>query len=417
MTSLRTLVITEALPYPPLVGKELRNWCNTCGLSSLGQVGIFGLCSNDPRRNQKSPPELQFWRCTTDEALAYPPPKKNSAALTWPINPLGHPSDCYYSEVAAAEIVEIIAGYRPDVVVIEGLWLYRYIGYLAPFNCRVVLDCHNVEAAVSQEIIATLNENELPWRLMRKLLPNRTKAIEQIAIKSVDQIWVCSENDARLMQRTYDIPTSIHVIPNALDVNSYERVRARSYRYPNGVNSNGKVLIFPALFGWAPNIVAASFLINELFPRLAKVYPDSQLILGGDRPSPEMIDAARQDSRIMVTGAVPDMRPYLASASAMVVPLFQGGGTRFKILEAFAAKLPVISTAKGAEGLAVQDGIHLLLAETADEFVDAVQRLWMDGHLAKQLAVNALQLVTKSYSFPVISQQIADAVHELCSTD
>src|SRR5262249_60152440 len=98
MTSLRTLVITEALPYPPLVGKELRNWHNIRGLSSLGQVGVFGLCSNDPRRKQKSPPALLFLRCTTDDALAYPPPKKRSAALTSPINPLGHPSDCYYSQ-------------------------------------------------------------------------------------------------------------------------------------------------------------------------------------------------------------------------------------------------------------------------------------------------------------------------------
>jgi glycosyltransferase involved in cell wall biosynthesis len=127
-----------------------------------------------------------------------------------------------------------------------------------------------------------------------------------------------------------------------------------------------------------------------------------------------MIDAARQDSRIMVTGAVPDTRPYLAAATAMVVPLFQGGGTRFKILEAFAANLPVISTGKGAEGLGVENKKHLLLAETADEFVEAIQLLWTDGHLAKQLAANGLQLVKESYSFPVISRQIRDAVRELC---
>jgi glycosyltransferase involved in cell wall biosynthesis len=119
----------------------------------------------------------------------------------------------------------------------------------------------------------------------------------------------------------------------------------------------------------------------------------------------------------VITGEVPDMRPYLAAAAGMVVPLFQGGGIRFKILEAFAANVPVISTAKGAEGLAVEDGKHLLLAETADEFVAAVQRLRTDEHLANRLAANGLQLVTKSYSFSVISQQIADAVHQLCPTD
>ena len=415
MTSLRTLVITESLPYPPLVGKELRNWHNIRGLLSLGQVGVFGLCSNDPRRSQEPPPELEFSRCTTDVALAYPPPKKSLAALTWPMNPLGHPSDCYYSEITVAEIVEILSSYRPDVVVIEGLWLYRYIECLIPFNCRVVLDCHNVEAAVSQEIFATLTGNEPRSRLIRKLVPNRTKAIEQIAIKSVDQIWVCSENDARLMQEIYDTPNPIHVIPNTVDVTSYESVRARNYEHPRGVHLNGKVLIFPALFGWAPNLVAATFLINELLPGLTKVFPDSQLILAGDRPSPEMIDAARQDSRIMVTGTVPDMRPYLASASAMVVPLFQGGGTRFKILEAFAAKLPVISTAKGAEGLNVRDERHLLFAETAVEFTAAIERLWTEDYLAERLATNGLELVKERYSLPAVDRRIADAISEFKS--
>jgi glycosyltransferase involved in cell wall biosynthesis len=180
------------------------------------------------------------------------------------------------------------------------------------------------------------------------------------------------------------------------------------------VNPTGKVLIYPAVYGWKPNVVAALFLIQEFFPRLAGASPDCQLLIAGARPTLEMITAAEGEPRIVITGSVPDMRPYLAAVSAMIVPLFQGGGTRFKILEAFAANLPVISTAKGAEGLAVRDGTHLLIAETADEFVQAVHRLWNDERLARELAANGLELVQQSYSFEATGRRIAQAVGELC---
>src|SRR5262249_15243250 len=304
--------------------------------------------------------------------------------------------------------------FKPEVVVIEGSFLYRYIDVARRLDSRVILDCHNVEAALYREIADSAHGDDLPARLIRELLPARTKLIEQKAVESVDQVWVCSEEDAALMKRLYRTSAPVHVVPNGVDVPSYAPACLGRAHGAETLQYRGKTLIFPAAFRWEPNSVAASFLVNEFFPRLIDAFPDCQLSLVGREPTAEMIEAAQRDARIVVTGEVPDMRPYLAAAACMIVPLFQGGGTRFKILEAFAAAVPVISTAKGAEGLAVENGKHLLLAETADEFVEAVQRLWTDGHLAKQLAANGLQLVKQSYSFPVISQQIGDAVRELC---
>jgi polysaccharide biosynthesis protein PslH len=414
MTSFRTLVIAEGLPYPPLVGKDLRNWQNICGLSSISQVGVFGICSNDSRLQNHPPRRLEFWRSSTDPALTWPPPKHVlAAAQAWPLHPLGHPSDLCYSDEAAGQIADIMAAFSPHVVVVESLSLHRYIDILKQFRCRIVLDCHNVDAALYQEIADAAAGDEVPTRLVRKLLPSRTKTIEQKAVQAVDQIWVCSHNDARLMQDLYGVSKQVRVVPNGIDVLRYEAACGRSWQRPEGVNPTAKLILFPAIFSYKPNVLAAFFLISEFFPRLASVFPDCQLLLAGDRPTPEMIAEARREPHIVVTGGVPDMRPYFAASSAMVVPLFQGGGTRFKILEAFASKVPVISTAKGAEGLAVQEETHLLLAETAAEFVDAIQRLWTNDCLAKQLAGNGLELVKQSYSAPVVSRQIASAIDQL----
>jgi glycosyltransferase involved in cell wall biosynthesis len=411
--SYRTLVIAPTLPYPASNGGDLRNWQNVAGLSRISAVGVFGLRSNDPNCAKNPPQRLEFWRSSTDLMLTDPGPNQPLAARAWVLDPFGHPSDLYYSGTAASQLADLMVSFKPDIVIIEGLWLHRYIATVRRFHCRVVLDCHNVEAALIQEIANATEGNELPARLIRKFLPSRTKMIEQPAVQAVDQIWVCSDNDAQLMKKLYGETTVSCVVPNAVDVARYDKESACYPKPPEGINHNGKVVIFPAAFAWAPNTVAASFLINEIFPRLAADIPDAQLVLPGNRPTAEMTNAAQKEPRILVTGAVPDIRPYLAAASCMLVPLFQGSGTRFKILESFAAKVPVISTAKGAEGLTVENGKHLLLAESADEFVGAVKRLWTDRCLADELASNGLELVKQSYSFAAVNRMIANAINEL----
>jgi len=126
-----------------------------------------------------------------------------------------------------------------------------------------------------------------------------------------------------------------------------------------------------------------------------------------------MLEAARRDRRIVVTGAVPDVRPFLKSAAAIVVPLFEGSGTRFKILEALASCVPVVTTRVGADGLDVVHGVHLLLAESPDEFRSALDRLKNERGLAKRLTVQGHALVTARYSWDAAYAKIAVAVGAL----
>jgi len=413
MTSLRTLILAECLPYPPVFGKDLRNWQNVFGLSNLGEVGVFGLRADDPNRHIIPPRQVAVWQATKDPALSNPPPANQlTAARAWPLNPMGHPCDLHFSNAAAEELAVVMANFKPQVVVVEGLWPTRYLNTLKRFDCRIIFDCHNVEAKVYQEIADSRQGDDLPERLFRKLLPSRTKMVEQGAVEIVDQLWVCSDTDKKLMIEFYGDSIPIEVIPNSIDVTSYDAVRDRRYHRPPEVKPIDNVIIFPALFGYQPNMVAAAFLIKDFFPCLANV-ADCQLLLAGSRPTPEMIEAGQKNPRIIITDTVADMKPYLAASSVMVVPLFQGGGTRFKILEAFAANLPVVSTAKGAEGLAVQDGKHLLIAENVDEFIAGVRRIWAEPGLANHLKTNATELVEREYSLTAATKKIRVAVQHL----
>jgi glycosyltransferase involved in cell wall biosynthesis len=426
LTLLRTLIIAECLPYPPLSGKDLRNWQNVYGLSTVSQVGVFGLCADDPNRHVNPPRQLAIWQATDDPALTNPPPANQlsaasrlqlNSARAWPLDPLGHPCVLHFSNGAADEIANVMASFKPQVVVVESLWPTRYLNTLKRFDCRIIFDCHNVEAKVYQEIADSRQGDDLPARLIRKLLPSRTRMAEEGAVQIVDQLWVCSDIDKRLMIASYGDSTPIEVIPNSIDVSSYDAVRGRRYQRPPEVRPIDKVIIFPAVFGYQPNVVAATFLIEDFFPRLATLFPDCQLLLAGSRPTPEMIEAGQKNPRIIITDTVADMKPYLAASSIMVVPLFQGGGTRFKILEAFAANLPVVSTSKGAEGLAVQDGKHLLIAENIDEFIAGVRRIWAEPGLANYLKANAMELLERHYSLTAVSEKIRVVIRNLDLAD
>jgi len=392
---------------------DLRNWQNVNGLMSVSEVGVFGLHSNDPRNDEAPPLKLAFWRGSSDPNLTYPPPAQKLSARAWLLEPEGHPSDIYYSDAAAAEIEDIMINFKPHVVILEGLWLHRYIPLLKRHKCRIVLDLHSIETAKFKQMGDEIYGNDLQAKLSREILPARIELIERKASHAVDQIWVCSDVDSRLMEEIHEPPVPVHVVPNAVNVDRYQMVRVGECNHPQDVIPNGNTIIFPAVFGWEPNAHGAKFLIEEVFPELVTVFPNCQLLLPGGQPTHQMIEVAKSEPRIVVTGVVPDMLPYLGAASVMAVPVFQGGGTRLKILEGFASKLPVVSTAKGAEGVDVKDGVHLLFAESGEEFVDAIRRVWTDGFLAKKLSANGLDLVKQNYSWDVITRRISRAINEL----
>jgi glycosyltransferase involved in cell wall biosynthesis len=409
---MRTLMLAENLPYPTFKGGDLRNWQNVNALRRAGEVGVFGLCSND-RRLTRPRADLALWRPSSDPELAFPPPARRVAqARRWLLDPDGHPSDTYYSPRAALELERILEDFQADVLVVERLWLHRYIAHARSFVGHIVLDAHNIEAELSRQLAFAADDDGLPRRNMRERLAERTESIERQAIHAVDQIWVCSENDRRCVEQQYHPTVRVHVVPNGVDVDSYGAVPR-----PSACAPGAELLVFPAMFMYGPNAAAARFLIRELMPLMRDATRACRLVLVGSMPTAEMLDAARNDDRIVVTGTLPDVRPFLQAASAVVVPLFQGSGTRFKILEAFAARVPVITTAVGADGLDVEDGTHVLIAQTAAEFAAAVERLWSDPDLVERLTRHAHDLVRRNYSWDAACRRIADALGEFGPRD
>jgi glycosyltransferase involved in cell wall biosynthesis len=150
---------------------------------------------------------------------------------------------------------------------------------------------------------------------------------------------------------------------------------------------------------------AALWFCREILPQIQRQFSDVKLLIVGHHPRPEILTLSKQP-HIIVTGHVPDVRPYYEQASVCIAPLRAGGGTRLKILEAMALGRPVVSTLLGCEGLHVTHGKELLIADTPSEFAEQVMRLFQSQTLREQLAHQARTRVEVRYDWNIIGQKL-----------
>jgi hypothetical protein len=169
-------------------------------------------------------------------------------------------------------------------------------------------------------------------------------------------------------------------------------------------------IVFTGSMDWLPNEDAITYFTEQIMPRIKQVIPDATLTVVGRNPYPSLMELAERDSSVIVTGRVDDVRPYMERASAYVVPLRIGGGTRLKIYEAMAMEKAIISTSIGAEGLPVKDGSELLLADTAETFAKEVIRVLSDKTLATTLGKGAAATVREQFGW----ERVAERFGRIC---
>jgi glycosyltransferase involved in cell wall biosynthesis len=219
-------------------------------------------------------------------------------------------------------------------------------------------------------------------------------------------VTAVSEAEAEAVRRVIGAETPPTVVnPNGVDTGAYRRVHGRAQA--------GR-LVYNGSLSYAPNLEAVRWFASEVLPRVVGQAPEAHLVVTGRNEGLD-IDDLRANPRIHLTGFLPDIRPTLDSACLCVVPLRYGGGTRLKILEAWAAELPVVSTVIGAAGLDATDGKHLLLADSAEAIAEAVVRLLREPDRARDLACEARALVEARYDWHSIGADLSRLVEAVVS--
>jgi glycosyltransferase involved in cell wall biosynthesis len=217
--------------------------------------------------------------------------------------------------------------------------------------------------------------------------------VEHCVLPAMDQIFVCSSDDSEKLKALYQC-RQITVLPNVYPVpeNKAHISGAGIFR-----------LLFVGTLGYEPNADAILYFCDQILPLLRKRAPfqfELRIIGDGLRLPKEIRKKIAQLPEIIMLGKVDDVGSYYQRADAAIVPLRAGGGTRLKILEAFAWQVPVVSTSKGIEGLEVTDGQHALIADTPLDFARQCAKLMADPSLRDNLIQNAKALVKSKYSPP-----------------
>jgi glycosyltransferase involved in cell wall biosynthesis len=228
------------------------------------------------------------------------------------------------------------------------------------------------------------------WRKLRRE--------ELETYRNADGVYLCSAVDERRLLK--EIPTArTAVIPNAADVEYFQP-------RPEDPPADGRTVVYFGLLSTVPNIDGVIHFVEDIWPRIAAAHPDARCKIIGGRPPPELLALA--GPRIELTGFVSDLRPHLAAAAVLVVPLRLGGGTRLKIVEGMAMAKAIVSTTLGAEGIEAVSGRDILIADEPAAFADAVNGLLADPARAALIGRSARQLAVERYAWSGAARRLEE---------
>jgi glycosyltransferase involved in cell wall biosynthesis len=215
---------------------------------------------------------------------------------------------------------------------------------------------------------------------------------------------VVSAREQSLLVQQVKGSQRVEILPNCIDVQSYQDVAP-----PHQDNSQANTLIFTGAFSYAPNYEAMVWFVREVLPLVRAEVADAHLIITGDHQGKSLPPTPG----VTLMGYVNCIQEHIAAATVSIVPILTGGGTRLKVLEAMALYTPVVATCKGAEGLGAIDGQHILLADTASDFAQAVVKLLRSQALQRELAENAYSFVCAHYDARVVYPAFVNLVNQL----
>lgn len=309
-------------------------------------------------------------------------------------SPLPYAVAKYRSKEMRALIKEAVA-HGPDVVVCD--FLFPSLNVAHDLGIPIVLFQHNVEAVIWERHMQIAKS--LPKKLYMKLQWRRMQRHERAECLRFDEVVAVSRQDADSFTRDYGVK-SVSDVPTGVDTEYFRPDRAAPRKRNN--------LVFTGSMDWLPNEDAILWFTESVLPLIQRTIPDVTLTVVGRNATPRLMKLNGVNG-IEVTGSVPDVRPYLARAEVFVVPIRIGGGTRLKIYEAMAMGRAVVSTPIGAEGLPVEDGVHVLLRTSEAELAEGIVSLLQDEQRRELLAKTAEEFVNEHFGWNGVARTFAES--------
>lgn len=392
METMKILWVDEFLCYPPTSGALSRAYGLVKFLSRHVQIVYFA-----PRRRSTDDEGIKHLKGLgiTVSTVERPVKRKITKAIFSRVKGLFEPYPAHWvlswDNTIKSALVDVINEYGPSLIVGERLCTCRWLD-LDRIKVPFVLGNDNVETILESQIAAAMRWS--PEGLLRKWEVRKVRTYESYVASRAALSIVVSETDRDQLKEI--CPTAqIVVVPNGVDLEQFSEV---------GPTHSG-IVVFTGTLSYLPNIEAVNIIVREIFPKVKALAPQARFRIVGRTPPESMLKSVQKGVEIIPN--VPDIRPYIAEADVVIVPLTSGSGTRIKILEAMGMGKAIVSTSKGAEGLDVKDGYDIVIRDRVDEFAKAVAYLLDQPSTRASLGHNARLTAEQRYSYNSLASHLA----------
>lgn len=401
----RILILSPRQASPATSGAKLRELHLARALGNWGELYLAGYA--DTAAEAARAADLAFCRDYryVPKPKAYRPEQVLSGLVTkWPLPILNYTSEAL---VKAAE--DLAPGADFDLIQLESIHMVRCAAALRSRGMRtpVVWNWHNIESELMRRYAE--GADSIARRAYARLTARKMRRIEREILRDALGHVVCSERERKMLLEVAP-EARIAVIENGVDCDAFAPEDDPAAR--NAPEETPRSVVFVGSMDYFPNVEGAVWFAREVWPRVRERLPELEFVIVGARPA-EAVRALARTPGVKVTGTVDSVKPYYRRALAAIAPLKTGGGTRLKILEAMAAGTPVISTALGAEGLAVEAGTDYLPAgDVPERWAEHLARLTREPPWRKELIERGLETARSRYDWNRLGEKLVATYRE-----
>ena len=395
---MKILMLTPYLPFPLLSGGQIRTYNLLKNLSKDHEITLFALIKKEEERRYI--PELSKY-CVKVQVFKRPEKPFTLATIL-------RTGLSLYPFLVIRNLVEEVK-YAVSRELKRGKYdlIHAETFYMMPNIPRTKTPVLLVEQTI--EYLGYLSYTKsTSWWFLKPLLYIDILKIrfwEEFFWKTANRLVVMSQDDKRFIQDSISLEFPVEVVENGVDVAFFKQTKKNLPKRPT--------VLFVGTFNWLPNIEAVQYLIHEVWPIIKQKLPDAELQIVGNAPTDAIRDSASKYSDITIRGRVEDIRDAYAAAHVLVAPVFSGKGTRYKVLEAFATRTPVVGTSLAFEGLDTKNGQHMLVANDASSLAEQAVRVLSDTKLRESLGKNGEELVFGSYNWTEISKKLSQIYQQV----
>jgi len=398
------LFISGLMPYPPTGGEKIRVWNLLRSLSEFCEIYLIILGNKrDAEVFLQEQVHSQIMSVCKEACLCNmtnlsEEPLLKKLVFQWPLLDSIARFWLLHSQVIK-KVNFILEKHQINLIWVDYGYNAHYWKINKMCHVKTIFDAHNAQSELDRQLFQL---TALPMRrVMRYIRWKNAVLHERIFLPKYDQVIVVSKEDAEFYGAFIN-KEKLFVIPNYIDLSLYK---------PTDVKRKENALCFIGNMGAFQNQRAVYFFLNEIWPLIKTKLPDVKFYIVGKNPPQDLWKKKLEG--VYLTRFVDSPIDYLRKCKVFVAPLLDGSGTRFKILEAMACNVPVVSTSKGCEGLQVENGKNILIADSPEDFAHAVLKLLESPELRAQVGHSGRQVVEKFYSAKVNTLKLKDLVRKL----